>query len=231
MGFATLASVLHFAGRLSPSHCCPPIIVVQLHSSYPRPQIAAVIVIDIAAVGSGGGIINMAITKLPLPMLSPPLLLSPSSLMSLQRRCFVIVIFVMLFGGQSEELDQTTPPQTFRICRLLSWMGGANLAGVLHVAATHHHPIVFVPLLLSNHRHPIAILESPSLLSLTSLPSAAAAASLPLPLPLPLLLPLPSPPSPSLPSLSTLLPQRCFVIVVKMGGGQVSFLLILGIPT
>jgi hypothetical protein len=80
-------------------------------------------------------------------------------------------------------------------------MGGAALASILHVAATHRHHIIIIPLLLLNCHSPIAVLESLPLSSLTSLPLALAAASLSLLLPLPL----PSPPSPSLQSLSTLL--------------------------
>jgi hypothetical protein len=90
--------------------------------------------------------------------------------------------------------------------------------------------------IIVHHYCPIAVVQShtqmPLPLSSALLPSAAAAASLPLPspspslspLPLPLPLPLPSPlpslstslspPSPLSPSLSTLLCQNCFVIIV-----------------
>ncbi len=72
--------------------------------------------------------------------------------------------------------------------------------------------IVVVPLLLSNRRRPITVLEFLPLSSLTSSELVAAAASSPLPMSLPL--PLPSPPLPSSPSLLTLLHQRCFIIVI-----------------
>jgi hypothetical protein len=95
-------------------------------------------------------------------------------------------------------------------------MGGAALASILHVAATHRHHIVVVPSLLSNCHCPITVLESLPSSSSTLSPSAAAAASLLSLLPSPSL----SHPSPSLPPLSTLLRQRRFVIVVEMGGGK-----------
>ncbi len=47
----------------------------------------------------------------PLLLLSSPLPSLPSLLPSLWQCCFVIVVIIKLFGGQSEELDQTTPPQ------------------------------------------------------------------------------------------------------------------------
>ncbi len=78
--------------------------------------------------------------------------------------------------------------------------------------AAHRHHIVVVPLLLSNCRCPIAVLETPLSSSSTSSPLAASAESSPSPSPLLSLLL--SPPSPSLPSLLTPLQQRCFVIVV-----------------
>jgi hypothetical protein len=62
MGGAALASVLHIAGHPLPSHCCHPIVVIQLLSSNCRPQITTVIFIDIVIVGSGSGIIAIAIT-------------------------------------------------------------------------------------------------------------------------------------------------------------------------
>ncbi len=97
-------------------------------------------------------------------------------------------------------------------------MGGAALASVLHVTATHRHHIIVVPSLLSNRRYPIAVLELLLLWSLTSSPSAAAAASFLLLSPSPS--PSPSHPSPSSPSSSTVLRRRRIVIVVKMGGGK-----------
>jgi hypothetical protein len=65
---AALASVLHVAAThhhhiiVVPSlyHCCP-IVVVKLPLSNCHPQIAAVVVIDIFAVGSGSGIIAIAV--------------------------------------------------------------------------------------------------------------------------------------------------------------------------
>ena len=94
-------------------------------------------------------------------------------------------------------------------------MGGTALESVLHIAATHCHHIIVVPLLLSNCRCPIAVLELLPSSSSTSSPSAAAAASLLSLSPSPSLSH-PSPSSPSLPSLSMLLRQRCFVIVVAL---------------
>jgi hypothetical protein len=75
------------------------------------------------------------------------------------------------------------------------------------------YPIVVVLLLFSNHCP-----RMPPPLSSTLSPLAAAAASLPSPSPSPSL----SPPLPSLPSLSTLLRQCCFtiVLVVVLLGGQ-----------
>jgi hypothetical protein len=110
---------------------------------------------------------------------------------------------------------------------MLLWMCGIAVASIMHVAATHCHHIIVVPSLLSNRHCPVAVLKLPPLLSSTSLPLAATAASLPSLLPSTL----PSPPLPSSLSLLTLLCQRCFVIVIKMRGGQVSLVLILRIPT
>ncbi len=61
IGGAALASILHVAGHPLPSHCHHPIVVVQLSSSNCRPQIAAVVFIDIIAIVVGGGIIAIAI--------------------------------------------------------------------------------------------------------------------------------------------------------------------------
>ncbi len=61
MGGAALASVLHVAGRPQPSHWCCPIVIVQSSSSHCRPCNAAVVVIDIVAIGSGGRIITIAV--------------------------------------------------------------------------------------------------------------------------------------------------------------------------
>jgi hypothetical protein len=61
MGGAALASVLHVAGHPSPSHCCRPIILVQLPSSNHRPQSAAVVFINSVADNGGGGIIAVAV--------------------------------------------------------------------------------------------------------------------------------------------------------------------------
>jgi hypothetical protein len=46
---------------LSSSHCCCPIAVVQMPLSNCHPQIAAIVVIDIFAVGGGGSIITVAV--------------------------------------------------------------------------------------------------------------------------------------------------------------------------
>ncbi len=62
MGGAVLASILHVAGRPSPSHCCRPIVVVQLTLSYCCPQNAAVVVINIVSISSGSGILTISIT-------------------------------------------------------------------------------------------------------------------------------------------------------------------------
>jgi hypothetical protein len=61
MGGTALASVLHVAGFPLPSHCCCPIVVIQLPLSNYRPQIAAVIDIYIIAVGGGSGIVTITI--------------------------------------------------------------------------------------------------------------------------------------------------------------------------
>jgi hypothetical protein len=91
MGGAALASVLHVAGCPLPSHHCCPIVVVQSPPSYRRPRNAAVIVINIVFVGSGSGIVTIAI-PLPSSPLSPPSPSLPSSLTLLRRRCFIIVV-------------------------------------------------------------------------------------------------------------------------------------------
>jgi hypothetical protein len=62
MGGAALASVLHVAGRPSPSHSHHPIVIVQSPLSYCHPQNAAVVVINIVDISSGGGIITIAVT-------------------------------------------------------------------------------------------------------------------------------------------------------------------------
>jgi hypothetical protein len=101
----------------------------------------------------------------------------------------------------------------------LRWVA-LHLQAFCMLLATHHHHIIVVPSLLTNCHCPIAVLEMPLLSSLTSSLSATAAASTPS------LLPLPSPSLPppllSLPSSSTMLQQRCFVIVVivVLFGGQ-----------
>jgi hypothetical protein len=114
MGGTALASVLHVAGRPSPSCRCCPIVVVQSPSSYRRPQNAAVVVIDILSVGSGGGIITIAITIAVIAAVSTIALIAVivdvALTTLLHHRCIVV-----LFGSQSEELDQTTPPQTVHI--------------------------------------------------------------------------------------------------------------------
>ncbi len=114
MGGAALASILHVAGRPLPSHHHHPIVIVQLPSSYCRPQNAAVIVINIVSVGSGGGIVTIAITVAVIATVSAiavvAVIIDTASTTLLCHRCIVV-----LFGGQSEELDQTTPPQTVHI--------------------------------------------------------------------------------------------------------------------
>jgi hypothetical protein len=114
MGGAALASILHVAGRPSPSHRRPPIVVIQLPSSYRRPRNTTVVVIDILSVGSGGGIVTIAITVAVITAVSAiavvTIIVDVTLTTLLCHRCIV-----MLFGGQSEELDQTTPPQTVHI--------------------------------------------------------------------------------------------------------------------
>jgi hypothetical protein len=61
MGCAALANVMHVAGHPLPSHCSPPIVVVQLQSSDCHPLTTAVVFIDIVAIGGGSGIITIAI--------------------------------------------------------------------------------------------------------------------------------------------------------------------------
>ncbi len=169
MSGAALASVLYVVGRPRPSHCCCPIIVVQLPLSYRHHENTAVVVIDMVAIGSGGGIITttiviaVAITVCTIAVFLSSLLTLP------QQRCLFIVVVVVLFCGHMEELDQTTPPQTVHIA----------LASILQVGAGHCHHIVVIPSLLSNCRCPIAVLKLPLSLSMTLLPSAAAVASLP----------------------------------------------------
>jgi hypothetical protein len=110
MGGAALASDLHVAGYPSPSHHCCPIVIVQSPLSYRHPRNAAVVVINIVSIGSGGGIITIAITIAIIAAVSAIAIVAVTvniALMTLLRhRCIV-----MHFGGQSEELDQTTPPQ------------------------------------------------------------------------------------------------------------------------
>ncbi len=86
----------------------------------------------------------------------------------------------------------------------LRWMA-QHLQAICKLLATHRHHIVVVPLLLSNCRCPIAVLEAPQSSSSTVSPMAAAAASLLLlsPLPLPFLSPSSPLPLSSLPSSMT----------------------------
>jgi hypothetical protein len=114
MSGAALASVLHFAGHQSPSHRCRPIVVVQLPSSYCHPRNTSVAFINIVSVGSSSGIVTIAITIAIIAAVSTIAVITvivDTALMTLLRHCCV----VMLFGGQLEELDQTTPPQTVHI--------------------------------------------------------------------------------------------------------------------
>ncbi len=114
MGGAALASILHVAGCPLPSHRCCPIIVIQSPTSYRRPQNAAVVVIDILSVGSGGGIVTIAINVAVIAAISAiPVVAVIVDVAStaLLRHCCIVV----LFGGQLEELDQTTPAQTVHI--------------------------------------------------------------------------------------------------------------------
>ncbi len=123
-------------------------------------------------------------------------------------------------SDRSEVLaPQIAPPSRLLLPKLstlvdccLQWVA-QHLQAFCMLLAAHCHHIVVVPLWSSNCRCPIAILETPLLLSLTSSPLAAAAESSPLPSPSPSL-PL-SPPLLLLPSSLTLLQQRCFVIVVS----------------
>ena len=114
MGGAALASVLHVAGCPSPSHRHRPIVVVQSPLSYRCPRNAAVVVIDIVSVGSGSGFVTIAITIAVIAAVSAiavvAVIVDVASTTLLRHRCIVV-----LFGGQSEELDQTTPPQTVHI--------------------------------------------------------------------------------------------------------------------
>jgi hypothetical protein len=114
MGGAALASVLHVAGRPSTSHRRRPIVVVQSPSSYCRPLNAAVVVIHIVSVSSGSGIVTIAITVAVIAAVSAiavvAVIVDVASTTLLRHRCIVV-----LFGGQSEELEQTTPPQTVHI--------------------------------------------------------------------------------------------------------------------
>ncbi len=114
MGGVALASVMHVAGRPLPSHRCPPIVIVQSLSSYCHPQNAAVVIIDIVSIGSGDSIVTIAITIAIIAAVSAIAVVAATVnialTMFLHHRCIVV-----LFGGQSEELDQTTPPQTVHI--------------------------------------------------------------------------------------------------------------------
>jgi hypothetical protein len=73
----------------SPSHHRRPIVVVKSPLSNRRPQIAAVVVIDIVAVGSGGGIISIAVTVAVTisPITIVAVILDVALLMSLRHRC------------------------------------------------------------------------------------------------------------------------------------------------
>ncbi len=112
---AALASILHVAGCPSPSHHCRPIVVIQLPLSYHRPQNAAVVIINIVSIGSGSGIVT--ITMITIAVIAAvsaiavvAVIVDVPSTTLLCHRCITV-----LFGGQSEELDHTTPPQTVHI--------------------------------------------------------------------------------------------------------------------
>jgi hypothetical protein len=115
MGGAALASVLHVAGHPLPSHHCPPIAIVQLPPSNCHPQIAIVVFINIVAIGGSSGIIAIAVSisvaiAVAISTTAIVAIIVKVALLTLlcQRR-FISIIFVMLLGGQLEELDQTTP--------------------------------------------------------------------------------------------------------------------------
>jgi hypothetical protein len=114
MGGAALASVLHVAGHPLPSHLCHPIVIVQSLSSYCRPHNAAVVVIDIVSIGSGRGILTTAITVAVIATISTIAVVAVIVDVALKTLLFYCCI-VVIFGGQSEKLDQTTPPQTGHI--------------------------------------------------------------------------------------------------------------------
>jgi hypothetical protein len=61
MDGTALANVLHVAGCLLPSHCHHPIVIIQLPLPNCHPRIAAVVFINIIAIGGGGSIIAVAI--------------------------------------------------------------------------------------------------------------------------------------------------------------------------
>ncbi len=93
------------------------IVIVPLSSSNCRHPIAVLetpLVIDIISVGSSGGIVTIAITVALIAAVSAiavvAIIVNVTSTMLLHHHCIVV-----LFGGQLEELDQTTPPQTVHI--------------------------------------------------------------------------------------------------------------------
>jgi hypothetical protein len=90
------------------SHHCHPIALVQSPSSNAAIVIINIVTNDAAAAASSSSLAPLPLLS-PLPSLSPPSPLLPSSSTLLCRCCFVIVVVVVLLGGQSEELDQTTP--------------------------------------------------------------------------------------------------------------------------
>jgi hypothetical protein len=114
MGGAALASVMHVADCPSPSHCCCPIVIVKLPLSYCRPRSATVVVINIVSIDSSGGIVTIAITVAVIAAVFAITIIAvivDVASTTLLRHCCIDV----LFGSQSEEVDQTTPPQTVHI--------------------------------------------------------------------------------------------------------------------
>jgi hypothetical protein len=94
-------SILHVAGHPSPTHCCHPIVVVQSPLFYHCPQKAAVVV-DIAAVGSGGGIVTIAVAVAVAIAVAVSAIAVIAVIVDIASiMLHVIIVVIMLFGGQS----------------------------------------------------------------------------------------------------------------------------------
>jgi hypothetical protein len=200
MGGAALASILHLAGRPSPSHRCCPIVVIQLPSSYHRPQIATVVVINIVALSSSGKIVTISITVAVAVAVSTiaiaAVIVNALSTTLLHHHCCRHAFWRPIGGAGLNHSSPNFPH--LLIVVLDGWRSTCRSSACrCHPSPSHCcHPIVVVKLPLSNHHPQIAAVVAIDIVAVGSRGGIIAFA---------VALPSPSPPLPLLPSSSTLL--------------------------